>query len=313
MRGVSAARVRLKARHSGQWSIVRVVLVGFDMEQRLAVLQPHLFEGVPLPAVSQQAGVPLRTARRWVAAYRAGGADGLTRAARADRDTRRIPAQVVEVVEGLALRRPPPRIAEVHRAVTAIATAQGWPTPSYQSVRRIIQGLDRGLLAMAHHHPDVYRDEFELVLRRESAHPNDVWQADHTELDIMVLDETGRPARPWLTVILDDHSRAIPGYTVFLGDPTTAQTALALRQAIWRKPDPGWAVRCARRAVQRPWRGLHQHPPDPDLRGLEGAVDPQRTGPAPRQREGRAAVVRHEARCRIAGSAGGNLKGGSWV
>ena len=95
---------------------------------------------------------------------------------------------------------------------------------------------------MAHHDPDVYRDDFELVLRRESAHPNDVWQADHTELDIMVLDETGRPARPWLTVILDDHSRAIPGYTVFLGDPTTAQTALALRQAIWRKPDPGWAV-----------------------------------------------------------------------
>ena len=123
--GSSGGRVQLKARHSGQWSIVRVVLVGFDMEQRLAVLQPHLFEGVPLPAVAQQAGVPLRTARRWVAAYRAGGADGLTRAARADRDIRRIPAQVVEVVEGLALRRPPPRIAEVHRAVTTIAAVHG--------------------------------------------------------------------------------------------------------------------------------------------------------------------------------------------
>ena len=48
-------------------------------------------------------------------------------------------------------------------------------------------------------------------MRRESVHPNDVWQADHTELDIMVLDET---ARPWLTVILDDHSRAVAGYTV---------------------------------------------------------------------------------------------------
>ena len=103
---------------------------------------------------------------------------------------------------------------------------------------------------MAHHDPDVYRDEFELVLRRESAHPNDVWQADHTELDIMVLDETGRPARPWLTVILDDHSRAIPGYTVFLGDPTTAQTALALRQAIWRKPDPGWQCAVSRRSCK---------------------------------------------------------------
>ena len=44
-------------------------------------------------------------------------------------------------------------------------------------------------------------------------HPNDIWQADHTELDLMVLDETGRPARPWLTVILDDRSRAIAGYS----------------------------------------------------------------------------------------------------
>jgi len=147
--------------------------------------------------------VPLRTARQWVAAYRAGGADGLTRSTRADLDMRRIPTQVVELVEGLALRRPPPRIAEVHRTVEVIAAAQGWPSPSYQSVRRIIQGLDGGLLAMAHHDPDVYRDEFELVMRRESVHPNDVWQADHTELDIMVLDEAGRLAPPWLTVILD--------------------------------------------------------------------------------------------------------------
>jgi len=77
------------------------------------------------------------------------------------------------VVEGLALRRPPPRIAKVHRAVKVIAGAQGWRAPSYQSVRRIIQGLDRGLLAMAHHDPDVYRDEFELVLRRESIGGND--------------------------------------------------------------------------------------------------------------------------------------------
>ena len=58
----------------------------------------------------------------------------------------------------------------------------------------------------------------------------------------MVLDETGKPARPWLTVILDDHSRAVAGYTVFLGDPSALQTALALRQAVGRKPDPGWTI-----------------------------------------------------------------------
>jgi len=57
-------------------------------------------------------------------------------------------------------------------------------------VWEIIAGLDRGLLALAHHDGSVYRDSFELVFRRESRRPNDLWQADHTELDVMVLDLT---------------------------------------------------------------------------------------------------------------------------
>jgi putative transposase len=43
-------------------------------------------------------------------------------------------------------------------------------------------------------------------------------------------------------VILDDHSRAVAGYTVSLDAPTALQTALALRQAIWRKSAPAWPV-----------------------------------------------------------------------
>ena len=219
---------------------------------------------------------------------------------------------MVELIEGMALRRPPPKAAEVHRAVSGIAG--GWPPVSYPVVRRIIAGVDRGLLALAHGGAREYRDDFELVLRRESVHPNDIWQADHTELDLMVLDETGRPARPWLTVILDDRSRAIPGYTVFVGDPTALQTALALRQAIWRKTDPAWPV-CGAPvgAVQRPRRRLHQHPHRPGVRRREDAADPQHTRKTPRQRQDRTVVVRHEAPCRIPGAAGRNSKGGSWV
>jgi putative transposase len=95
---------------------------------------------------------------------------------------------------------------------------------------------------LAHHGGDIYRVGFELVLRRESAHPNDQWQADHTELDVMVVDEAGKAARPWLT---RDPGRPLPRgrrLQVFLGAPTAAQTALAFRQAVWRKADPLWAV-----------------------------------------------------------------------
>ena len=41
-------------------------------------------------------------------------------------------------------------------------------------------------------------------------------------LDLLILDEGGNPARPSLTTVVDDHSRAIAGYGVFLG-ATTAQ------------------------------------------------------------------------------------------
>lgn len=80
------------------------------------------------------------------------------RSGRTDRGGWRIAAELVELIEGLTLRRPPPQIAQVHRQVAEVAAGRGLPAPSYQSVRRVIQRLDRGLVALAHHDPDVYRD-----------------------------------------------------------------------------------------------------------------------------------------------------------
>jgi putative transposase len=211
-------------------------------EQRLALLRPHLSLGVPLTRVAADSGVPIRTMRRWLAAYRAGGPAGLARAARSDRGTRRLPVELVHAIEGMALRRPPPRTAHVHRQAARLAADHGWPAPSYATVRSIVAALDPGLRTLAHAGPAAYRDRYELVYRREADRPNAIWQADHTQLDLLVLDPAGRPARPWLTAVLDDYSRAVAGYTVFLGAPTAAQTALALRQAVWRKADPAWPV-----------------------------------------------------------------------
>jgi len=49
-------------------------------------------------------------------------------------------------------------------------------------------------VALADKGDTVFRNDVDLVLRRESANANDLWQADHTELDITVLDESDRPA-----------------------------------------------------------------------------------------------------------------------
>jgi len=82
---------------------------------------------------------------------------------------------------------------------------------------------------LAHQVSAAYRDHFELVWRHRAEYPNATWQADHTQIDIVILDTNHQPARPWLIVILDDHSRAVCGYRVFLGAPSALNTALALR------------------------------------------------------------------------------------
>jgi len=211
--------------------------------QRFYLVRPFLHDGVPLSRLARAHARDVRTLQRWVARYRQSGLAGLVRKARTDRGTRRrIVPELQRLIEGLALQRPAPTAAFVHRRVCAIATQQGLALPSYRSVAAIIQALEPGLTTLAHAGPKVYGETFDLLFRREADHPNAMWQADHTPLDLWVLNERGQPARPWLTIILDDYSRAIAGYVVSFQAPSALNTALALWQAIWRKADPRWHI-----------------------------------------------------------------------
>lgn len=209
---------------------------------RFAVLKPHLEDGVSLTQAASDAGVAVRTAQRWLANYRATGLPGLARAARSDSSRRKLAAEVVELIEGLALRKPQPSVATLYRRVAAVAQGHGWQAPSYGSVYSIVRHLDPAMVTLAQEGQAAFRDRFERVYRRRAECPNAIWQADHTELDILILDANGATVRPWLTTVIDDHSRAVAGYRVFLGAPSALQTSLALRQAIWRKPDPAWPI-----------------------------------------------------------------------
>ena len=210
--------------------------------EKLALLGQH-DDGASWRRIAADSGVPLRTLSRWSAKYRADPTShGLERTRRTDQRGRKIPAELIEVIEALALQHPEPTTAFIHRRVSDIATDRGLSPPSYSSVRAIIGAIDPGLRTLAQDGDAAYRDRYELVFRRTAARPNEQWQADHTLLDIMVLGQNGTAVRPWLTVVLDDYSRAVTGYTLFTGAPSAEQTALALHQAINTKTNPGWPV-----------------------------------------------------------------------
>lgn len=213
-----------------------------SVAKRLAILRPYLDGEAPLTKVAAAAGIPLRTARRWVAGFRKGGPAALERKTRSDTGERRFADELVQLIEGQALSKPRLSIAAIHRRVCAIAGSQGWAPPSYASVHEIVSRLEPAMMTLAHEGGSAFRDRYELVHRYRAESPNATWQADHTQLDIIILDANGTVVRPWLTTVIDDYSRAIAGYMVFLGAPSALNTSLALRQAIWRKPQVDWPV-----------------------------------------------------------------------
>jgi len=222
-------------------------LVSLTEEQRLQalerfhVLRPFLEEGVPLTHLAVEHHVSVRTLRRWVQQYRAVGLAGLVRPPRdGQRQTRAVSPHLQQLIEGLALQKPRRTIANIHREIARISSEQEWTTPSYSTIERIVRQLDPALVTLAHEGANVYREEFDLIYRHEAHAANEVWQADHSLLPILVLTEQGKPAKPWLTIILDDYSRGVPGYYLGFQSPTALQTALTLHQAIWRKADARW-------------------------------------------------------------------------
>ncbi|MBA2396413.1 MAG: transposase [Ktedonobacteraceae bacterium] len=211
---------------------------------RFTIIRPALEDGITQAQVARTHDISKSTIGRWVKRYRENGLAGLADAhVRSDKGTsRRLPAEAVTLIEGLALQTPPRTTAAIHRQVCTLAQARGWNVPSYDSVYRIIKKLDPALLTLAHQGAAAYREEYDLLYRREATHANAMWQADHTPLDVWLLDEAGKPAKPYLTAIEDDYSRMIVGYRLSFQAATALTTALTLRQAIWRKEDPRWSA-----------------------------------------------------------------------
>ena len=187
---------------------------------RFRLLQPHLEDECPSKAVAAAAGLPFRTAQRWVSRYQQFGLTALVRKKRTDTGQHReISAKLKEAIEGIALKKPPIPVAAIYRQAARLAQDLGEEPPSYWLVHRIVAALPADLVTLAHDGTKAYSNAFELVHRREANGPNVIWQADHTPLDILLIRPNGPAVKPWLTTVIDDYSRAVAGYFLSFARP----------------------------------------------------------------------------------------------
>lgn len=206
------------------------------------IIQPFLQNSKKLAAISNEHNLSIRTLKRWVTNYYKKGLLGLARVPRKDKDNRRCSIELQHFIEGFYLQSPHLSRASIYRK---ISTSQfNNECPSYRTVCSIIAQIPTSMTVLAHDGTKSYKQQFDLLCMHQASRANQIWQADHMLLDIFIKQDTNKEssARPWLTIIIDDHSRAIAGYELSFLSPSAIKTSLALRQAIWRKQESQWSI-----------------------------------------------------------------------
>ncbi len=213
-----------------------------DALQRFKIIEPYINGRNSLSNISRQCKLSLSTLTRWVYQYKKNGLSGLARKERKDSGKKKTTEQIIHAIEALVLHQPHLSARAIYRKFCTFSDLQKTPKPSYSFVVNHVAKMPTDLKMLAHEGIKKYDDTYELIFLRNANCSNDIWQADHTLLDIVVLDENNIEIRPWLSIVLDDKSRAVAGFYLTLSAPSALNTSLVLRQSIWRKQDSSWPV-----------------------------------------------------------------------
>lgn len=194
--------------------------------QKYNIIKPFILGEQSLSSISKSKGIALSTLYRWNKSYKEQGLKGLIYATRADKGTRKIEPKIIDEIERLALMNKRNSIATIHRKITNYCKENNFDIPSYKQIYSVIKAMPKSVIDFSHQGEKYYQNKYDLIQIRESSRPNEIWQADHTLLDIFILDQKGNINRPWLTIIMDDYSRAIAGYFLSFDVPQCSKHSI---------------------------------------------------------------------------------------
>jgi putative transposase len=219
-------------------------------QERLRLLQElrasagELGYGKRQEKVAQKLGITCRSVRRLLRHLGESGAGSVVRSPRRDRGEARIGSEweqyivktYVEGNRGSCKLNPLQVWVRVKIRAEELGTTE---YPSHMTVYRVLRPLiekkrvKKGTVG--------WRGDRLTLKTREGLEigvewSNQVWQADHTQVDVLVVDASGSVlGRPWLTMVIDTYSRCVMGINLGFDRPSAAVVCLALRHAILPK------------------------------------------------------------------------------
>ncbi len=198
-----------------------------------------------LKEAAEKLGKSVRTVRRLVHKWEEQGLLGLVQAERSDKGKHRVDTDWQDFIlktyrEGnKGSKRITPK--QVFLRVQAKAHELGVKSPSHMTVYRILNPLiEKQEKAKSIRSPGWRGSRLSVKTRSGKdlavEYSNQVWQCDHTRVDLLLVDRHGEIlGRPWLTTVIDSYSRCIIGINLGFDAPSSQVVALALRHAILPK------------------------------------------------------------------------------
>jgi putative transposase len=142
----------------------------------------------------------------------------------------------------------------IARLVEADCKRRNIPAPSYPTIKKYLGSLPEYLHKVRKGGIEAWDKEGKPVVRINiTTYANQRWQIDHSRLDIWIRIWDGEkwvPAQVWLSLVLDAHTRAIPGFVISTTHPDAWTVALLMRHAILPKESPNWNIRGIPEVVQ---------------------------------------------------------------
>lgn len=222
-----------------------------EAERRFAAIKPlvgrSLIGRQDVQQRAKEVGVDTATLYRWLGRYRATGSVlALMPQARGWRQGRtRIPAfadaVIAEVIRDFYLTTQRPTAQKTILEITRRCNERHIDPPSPSTIRnRLAQIPERDLLRGRG-----YKERAKNRFLPASGtfpgadYPLAVMQIDHTQADIILVDDVHRKpiGRPWLTLAIDVYSRMIAGYYLSFDPPSETSVAMCVSHAILPKDE----------------------------------------------------------------------------
>jgi putative transposase len=122
--------------------------------------------------------------------------------------------------------------------VHARCAEEGVAPPHRRTVHARVNAIDIRVRGQRRGERDIVKATTAVPGEYAVSRPLEVVQIDHTEIDIIVVDELTRaplPGRPWLTLAIDVFSRVVTGLHVSMSAPSRVSAGLCLLHSVFDK------------------------------------------------------------------------------